>query len=101
VRLLSRAWDYLTDGANWTGDGGMAELLVEQLLLTVTALAIAVLIGLPLALWLGHLRKGGFLAINISNVGRAVPTFAVWCCSASGRRAPTSWGRTAARAWRR
>lgn len=77
MRLLSRAWDYLTDGANWTGDGGMAELLVEQLLLTVTALAIAVLIGLPLALWLGHLGRGGFLAINISNIGRAVPTFAV------------------------
>jgi osmoprotectant transport system permease protein len=77
MRLLSRAWDYLTDGANWSGDGGMVELLVEQLLLTVTALAIAVLIGLPLALWLGHLGKGGFLAINISNVGRAVPTFAV------------------------
>jgi len=77
MRLLSRAWDYLTDGANWSGDGGMAELLVEQLLLTVTALAIAVLIGLPLALWLGHLGRGGFLAINISNVGRAVPTFAV------------------------
>ena len=34
-------------------------------------------IGLPIALWLGHLGKGGFLAINISNVGRAVPTFAL------------------------
>ena len=27
--------------------------------------------------WLGHLGRGGFLAINISNVGRAVPTFAL------------------------
>jgi osmoprotectant transport system permease protein len=77
VRLLSDAWAYLADGANWTGDGGMAELLVEQLLLTVTALAMAALIGLPVALWLGHLGRGGFLAINISNIGRAVPTYAV------------------------
>ena len=37
----------------------------------------ALVIGLPLALWLGHLGRGGFLAINISNVGRAVPTFAL------------------------
>ena len=35
------------------------------------------LVGLPIALWLGHLGRGGFLAINISNVGRAVPTFAL------------------------
>ena len=34
-------------------------------------------IGLPIALWLGHLGRGGFLAINVSNVGRAVPTFAL------------------------
>jgi osmoprotectant transport system permease protein len=36
-----------------------------------------VALGLPLALWLGHLGRGGFLAINISNIGRAVPTFAL------------------------
>jgi osmoprotectant transport system permease protein len=35
------------------------------------------MIGLPVALWLGHLGRGGFLAINISNVGRAIPTFAL------------------------
>jgi osmoprotectant transport system permease protein len=43
----------------------------------VTALALACAIGLPLALWLGHLGRGGVLAVNVSNVGRAVPTFAV------------------------
>lgn len=77
MRLLRDAWAYLSDGANWTGDGGMAELLVQQLLLTITALAIAAAIGLPVALWLGHLGRGGFLAISVSNIGRAVPTFAV------------------------
>ena len=77
MTILSDAWAYLTDGANWSGDGGMLELLVEQLLLTVTALGIAMAIGLPVALWLGHLGRGGFLAINISNVGRAIPTFAL------------------------
>lgn len=75
--LLQDAWAYLTDGANWTGSGGMGQLLVQQLLLTVTALLLAMLVGLPVALWLGHLGRGGFLAINVSNAGRAVPTFAV------------------------
>ena len=35
------------------------------------------LVGLPIALWLGHIGRGGFLAINISNIGRAIPTFAL------------------------
>ena len=34
-------------------------------------------VALPVALWLGHVGRGGALAVNISNVGRAVPTFAV------------------------
>ncbi|MBA3720248.1 MAG: ABC transporter permease subunit, partial [Nocardioidaceae bacterium] len=55
----------------------MAVYLVQQLLLTATSVAVAAAVGLPLALWLGHLGRGGALAINISNIGRAVPTFAV------------------------
>lgn len=77
MRLFADTWRYLTDAASWTGSGGILARLVEQLLLTVTALGLAMAIALPLALWLGHLGRGGFLAINISNVGRAVPTFAL------------------------
>ena len=77
MNVFADMWDYLSDGAHWTGSGGILDLLVQQLLLTATALVIAVVLGLPLALWLGHLGKGGFLAINISNVGRAIPTFAL------------------------
>jgi osmoprotectant transport system permease protein len=55
----------------------MLDLLLQQLLLSVSALALAALVGLPVALWLGHLGRGGFLAINITNIGRAIPTFAL------------------------
>lgn len=74
---ITDAWSYLTDSASWSGDTGIWHLMLQQLLLTVTALGLAALIGLPVALWLGHLGRAGGLAINISNVGRAVPTFAV------------------------
>jgi osmoprotectant transport system permease protein len=77
MNTFADTWTYLTDWSHWQGEGGMLQLLVQQLLLSVTALAIAVAVGLPVALWLGHLGRGGFLAINISNVGRAVPTFAL------------------------
>jgi osmoprotectant transport system permease protein len=77
VNVFADMWAYLADGANWTSDGGILELLVQQLLLTGTALLLAVVVGLPIALYLGHLGRGGFLAINVSNIGRAVPTFAL------------------------
>jgi osmoprotectant transport system permease protein len=71
------ALEYLFDPANWSGSEGIGTYLVQQLLLTVTSLLVAVVLGLPLAMWLGHLGRGGFLAINISNIGRAIPVFAV------------------------
>lgn len=77
MNIFADTWRYLTDPASWQGGGGILARLLEQLLLTGTALALATLVALPIALWLGHLGRGGFLAINISNVGRAIPTFAL------------------------
>ena len=74
---MIEAVEFLLDGQSWTRDNGLLEQLVQQLLLTVTALALAAAIGLPIALWLGHVGRGGLLAINVSNIGRAVPTFAL------------------------
>jgi osmoprotectant transport system permease protein len=34
-------------------------------------------LALPVGIWLGHLGKGGVVAINISNIGRAIPSFAL------------------------
>jgi osmoprotectant transport system permease protein len=78
------ALDWLADPVHWRGDSGIPTLLLQHVLLTVTSLAVAVLVALPVALWLGHLGKGGALAINISNIGRAIPTFAVLILLAVG-----------------
>ncbi|WP_327397754.1 ABC transporter permease [Streptomyces phaeochromogenes] len=77
MNTLADAWDWLTDAANWAGDAGVWHRLAQHLVLTVVCLVISCLIALPVALVLGHLGKGGALAVNISNVGRAIPTFAV------------------------
>jgi osmoprotectant transport system permease protein len=45
--------------------------------LTAVCLVVSCLIALPVALVLGHLGRGGALAVNLANIGRAVPTFAV------------------------
>src|SRR6185312_8214121 len=45
--------------------------------LSVVAVAIAAAIALPIGLWLGHLHRGSFLAVNVANIGRALPSLAV------------------------
>ena len=77
MNTLGAAWDWLTDPAHWSGDDGIRHRLLQHLALTVVCLVISCLIALPVALVLGHLGKGGALAVNVSNAGRAVPTFAV------------------------
>ncbi|WNM33159.1 ABC transporter permease subunit [Streptomyces sp. Li-HN-5-11] len=77
MTTLAGAWNWLTDPAHWAGDDGIGHRLVQHLVLTGVCLAVSCLIALPVALVLGHLGRGGALAVNISNVGRAVPTFAV------------------------
>ncbi|MEU8970486.1 ABC transporter permease [Streptomyces monashensis] len=77
MNTLTAAWHWLTDPAHWSGDDGIRHRLLQHLVLTVVCLAVSCALALPLALVLGHLGKGGALAVNISNAGRAVPTFAV------------------------
>lgn len=77
MRDLQDAFGFLFDAKSWSVSGGLLDQLLEQLLLTATALAIVLLVGLPIALYLGHIGKGGTFAINLSNIGRAVPVFAV------------------------
>ncbi|MEE1773716.1 ABC transporter permease [Streptomyces sp. JV185] len=75
--VLGEAWTWLTTGANWSGESGAAHRLAEHLYVSGVALALACAVALPVALYLGHIGKGGALAVNLSNAGRAVPVFAV------------------------
>ncbi|TBO57340.1 ABC transporter permease subunit [Streptomyces kasugaensis] len=77
MNTLTEVGTWLATAANWSGENGVWHRLVEHLLLTVVCLALSALIALPVALTLGHLGRGGALAVNLANAGRAVPTFAV------------------------
>ena len=68
---------FFADRANWRGGNGLTQLIVEHLGVSVAALALALALALPPGLVLGHLRRGGVVAVNVANVGRALPSFAV------------------------
>jgi glycine betaine/choline ABC-type transport system substrate-binding protein/ABC-type proline/glycine betaine transport system permease subunit len=59
------------------GGSQFLDLAVDHMWLSLVATAIACATAVPLGLWLGHIGRGGFLAINASNVGRAVPSLAL------------------------
>jgi osmoprotectant transport system permease protein len=46
----------------------------EHLELSGAAIGVALLLALPLGVVLGHLRRGSFVAISVSNLGRALPS---------------------------
>jgi osmoprotectant transport system permease protein len=75
--VIRGVWDWLSDPANWRGDDGVPHRLVEHSLLTGVSLLVALAVGLPLALWLGHRRRGGTVLVNLTNIGRAVPIVAL------------------------
>lgn len=68
---------WFNDPLNWRGDDGVPHRLFEHLVLTFSALAIACLVALPAGIALGRSRRKGSVAINVANIGRAIPSFAV------------------------
>jgi osmoprotectant transport system permease protein len=49
----------------------------EHVQLSAVALAVSIALAVPVGVVLGHLHRGSFLAVNLANVGRALPTLVV------------------------
>jgi osmoprotectant transport system permease protein len=67
------------DAVRFIGDnpGLLWDKTVEHVVLSAAAVGVAMLLALPIGIGLGHLRRYSFVAISISNLGRALPTLAV------------------------
>lgn len=71
--MIGQVWAWLTDPTNWAGPQGLGVRIGEHLLYTVSALALAALVALPLGLWVGHTGRARWL-ISWANALRAVPS---------------------------
>jgi osmoprotectant transport system permease protein len=74
---LSLVLQWFADPAHWGGSDGIPRRLIEHVQLSAESVAIGALIALPIGIALGHYGRFGNLAINISNVGRAIPSFGI------------------------
>jgi osmoprotectant transport system permease protein len=77
VSFLGDVARWFADPAHWEGSHGIPVRILEHLEYSGLAMALALVIALPIALYLGHTGRGGFIAINVANIGRALPSFAL------------------------
>ena len=77
MNFIGQVVQWFLDPAHWQGDAGILHRTYEHVLMSGLSVLTAALIALPVGIAIGHFGRGGILAINVSNIGRAVPSFAV------------------------
>jgi osmoprotectant transport system permease protein len=74
---IADGFGWLTTATNWWGANGILRSLGEHLWYSAFATALAILIGLPIGLAIGHTGRGRFAAAALANGLRAVPTVGI------------------------
>ena len=72
-----KAFEFIAHNGAIAGQPGLPSLTVltlETLKVAAIGVAISVAIALPVGVWLGHVHRGSFFAINLGNIGRALPS---------------------------
>ncbi len=77
MEFLSGVGRWFSDPAHWQGTSGVPHRLLEHVELSALAIVCAALVAITLGALLGHSRRGGFLAVGVVNIGRAIPSFAI------------------------
>lgn len=77
MSLLADTARWFVDPAHWQGSDAISTRVLEHLELSALAVVIGCAIALPVGLYLGHTGSFGFVAVNVANVGRALPSLAL------------------------
>lgn len=77
---FAKAFEFIAENGAIAGQPGLpslTHLTLETLKVGAIGVAISVAIAVPVGVWLGHMHRGSFFAINLGNIGRALPSLAV------------------------
>ena len=77
MSLLADTARWFVDPAHWQGSDAISTRILEHVTLSALAVLIGCAIALPVGLYFGHTGRFGFLAVNVANVGRALPSLAL------------------------
>lgn len=73
--LATRIVHWFTASTRWHGEDGIPHRTLQHIWYMAVSMLIGSAIALPVGIGLGHRGRAGLLAINVSNIGRAVPSF--------------------------
>lgn len=77
MSVFSDAFTWLNDPLNWTGSGGILKLTVDHLWMSALATVGAMVLGIPVGVFLARSSRGGGLTVILTNTSRAFPTLAL------------------------
>ena len=77
MSVVQEVFTWFGDASTWAGTNGIPVRVKEHLMLTGMALLLSAPVAIALGLLIGHTRKGEFLTVTVTNLGRAIPSFAI------------------------
>jgi osmoprotectant transport system permease protein len=77
VNVVNEVLAWLTDPAQWSGPDGIPVRTLQHLWYSLLATAIAAAIALPVGVYIGHTGRGALFAVNLTNLGRAIPSLGI------------------------
>ena len=77
MSFLASVAGWFADPAHWQGSDGIPTRVLEHLQLSGLSVAVAAALALPVGLYIGHTGRAAFLAVNVANLGRALPSLAI------------------------
>jgi osmoprotectant transport system permease protein len=75
---IINGFQWIFTASNWQEvnfQPGIAQQLWYHIQVSAIAVAVAAAIAIPTGLYVGHRRKGTWLAVTIANIGRAIPSY--------------------------
>jgi osmoprotectant transport system permease protein len=75
--VVNEVIGWLTDPAQWSGPAGIPVRTLQHLWYSLLATAIAAAIALPIGIFIGHTGRGALFAVNLTNLGRALPSLGI------------------------
>jgi osmoprotectant transport system permease protein len=77
VNVVTEVLAWLTDPAQWSGPDGIPVRTLQHLWYSLLATAVAAAIALPVGIFIGHTGRGATFAVNLTNLGRAIPSLGI------------------------
>ncbi|HEY6202747.1 MAG TPA: ABC transporter permease subunit [Candidatus Limnocylindria bacterium] len=76
MNLLGDVARWFADPAHYRGSDAVQTRILEHLEVSGLAVLVGILVALPVGLYLGHTGRFAFVAVNVANIGRAIPSLA-------------------------